>query len=158
MKCGECTICCLVTACPELQKPVNRWCRFCTVGKGCRIYDRRPPSCKKFMCLWFEHTRMPVDLRPDKCHVMFESLPGYSIVMAYVDPDNPEAWHSSRVMEVINALVINRQAVMVTVEKGEKDLLLPIGMKPEDVWHDLVEFAKGAGVIKEDSRKPVTFN
>jgi hypothetical protein len=62
-------MCCKLMGVPELEKPANRWCPHCDVGKGCMIYKSRPPSCQKFQCLWLQ-SQMAEELRPDQTHVV----------------------------------------------------------------------------------------
>ena len=82
-ECGECTLCCLVPAVPEIAKPINTMCKFC--DKGCTIYEDRPDSCRAFDCAWLMGA-MDEDMRPDKSHVVIEILPEASVVLALVEP------------------------------------------------------------------------
>ncbi len=68
--CGDCIACCvdLNIADPELTKPAGEVCPNCD-GKGCKIYDRRPRTCRDWFCLW-RRMRFPDGLRPDLSGVM----------------------------------------------------------------------------------------
>jgi hypothetical protein len=37
---------------PEVPTAGYAWCKHCTVGVGCRVYDARPAECRDFHCLW----------------------------------------------------------------------------------------------------------
>jgi hypothetical protein len=58
--CGECSMCCnlLEIKTPELRKPANQGCRHCLPRNGCAIYERRPPVCRTFACLWLIDSRI----------------------------------------------------------------------------------------------------
>ena len=46
-------------------------CSFC--DKGCTIHDDAPESCKEFECAYYQGGEN-IELRPDKCHVIFEKM------------------------------------------------------------------------------------
>lgn len=78
--CGGCAACCKVPAIEEpefgLMKPPFQWCEHCKPGadKCCSVYERRPPTCVDFKCLWLENPKtMPQWLRPDRSKVCFVS-------------------------------------------------------------------------------------
>src|SRR5215471_2139509 len=48
--CSGCTLCCSLLGIVELKKPVFTICKHCAVGKGCKIYEARPPTCAEFLC------------------------------------------------------------------------------------------------------------
>ena len=67
--CDECTVCCTLCVVPELNKGVGEYCVKCNVG-GCQIYGTHPRSCKDFECAYYQGGSN-VELRPDKCGMMF---------------------------------------------------------------------------------------
>lgn len=71
--CGGCTACCKTHQIEELQKPANQWCAHCVVGKGCGVYEERPPSCRDYACVWinFPDALPEDDQRPDRLGVVF---------------------------------------------------------------------------------------
>jgi len=69
MECGECTVCCTLSAVPELNKKAWEQCFNC-VDNGCEIYGKHPQVCKDFECAYLQGGR-DVKFRPDKCGVMF---------------------------------------------------------------------------------------
>lgn len=128
--CGKCTMCCKLAAVPELAKPVNRWCDHCDVGRRCRIYDSRPPSCVRYSCLW-ESGELAEDLRPDRCKVLFERLPGKQVVIALREPSRQDAWRAAAVLRAIEPLLSSGDAVIVT--GSPRRILLPPGRTLDDV-------------------------
>lgn len=77
-ECGQCTVCCKVTAIdhPDLQKMPGTTCPNCKSG-GCRIYDTRPEPCRGFFCGWRYLPDLGKDWRPDKNGILirFETAP-----------------------------------------------------------------------------------
>ena len=73
-QCGECTECCLVLEIKDVNSKPNELCQHCDKGVGCKIYENRPQGCREFMCMWLQMETVHLDLRPDKCGVVFEKL------------------------------------------------------------------------------------
>lgn len=71
-RCKGCTICCLIPKVPELKKPNGKLCTFCNKD-GCTIYKERPSDCRQFECAWLQ-SGASLDLRPDKCGILFERM------------------------------------------------------------------------------------
>lgn len=75
-RCGECTRCCFAFPVVELSKPALAVCKHATVD-GCSIYEERPESCRKCECAYIQMPwEVPLDLRPDRCGVIFERSGG----------------------------------------------------------------------------------
>ena len=55
--CGGCTLCCKLIPVEELHKAAGQRCKHQITGKGCRIYERRPTSCREWTCLWIKGTQ-----------------------------------------------------------------------------------------------------
>lgn len=70
MECGECTACCLMFPIPPIEKPSNTRCQYCT-GSGCSIWDTKPQMCTDYQCAYYQAKIAPLELRPDKCGIIF---------------------------------------------------------------------------------------
>ena len=77
-QCGPCTACCNVMEVEEIKKPANVTCRHVIPTIGCKIYEKRPDSCRAFACEWVNGNLTieggeigPDVLRPDKFGLMF---------------------------------------------------------------------------------------
>ena len=88
--CGPCRVCCRLPDIPELNKPINTWCRHIDLESDdapCRIYDHRPDVCRAFDCAWKQGLGGEHD-RPDKLGVMWQIVtlgdgkPGLGVVEA----------------------------------------------------------------------------
>ena len=71
-ECDGCTMCCFQCPVAALKKPAKTRCEHQEEG-GCSIYDSRPHDCQQFACSWLEG-RLPVELKPNECGVMFETF------------------------------------------------------------------------------------
>ena len=131
-ECGSCTMCCKVMRIAEINKRQNEWCDHCDIGNGCLIYDSKPEECSTFVCGWLNapesmrEVGLTDDLRPDKSKVvlaMTESDELGHTLLAFVDPDRPEAW---RVGAMGRFLMASSQvAPLIVVVGEERKLVLP---------------------------------
>jgi hypothetical protein len=79
------------------------------MGKGCAIYGLRPRSCKEWTCVWLTDPELPSNARPDRCHVVFDSIPDMiyqegkpiPVVQARCDPKHPGAFRVGAARRVI---------------------------------------------------------
>jgi hypothetical protein len=72
--CGTCTLCCKALHVEGIDKEPGEWCPHCAPGEGCGIYERRPPSCRSFNCLWLLGHLGDGD-RPDRIGAVFWASP-----------------------------------------------------------------------------------
>lgn len=136
-KCGSCTLCCLLTHIPELEKPVYKLCEFCEDGAGCGRYRIRPAACKEYSCVWLSEN-LPNELRPDLCHVMFERLPGSSTYVGLVKPGHHISWLTDTIQKFVEGKIGSGSAVIVNA-KGARFIKGPEGMDTSGVIKELKE-------------------
>jgi len=72
MECGGCTACCYAFPVNDAGKAGFKKCKH-EDGK-CLIYENRPQVCKDYECAWLGQPTAPLELRPDKCGVIFTKL------------------------------------------------------------------------------------
>jgi hypothetical protein len=84
-ECGPCTVCCsaLTVDTADFQKLPGVTCPNCVEGKGCQIYETRPPVCRIWFCAWRALPWVHEALRPHESevltHLTIENLPeGYA--------------------------------------------------------------------------------
>lgn len=82
--CGECTLCCKLLHIKEVDSKPNEYCKHCDLNVGCNIYDNRPDGCREFQCAWLQMNQVGIEMRPDKCGVLFEKFTD-SIMMGATD-------------------------------------------------------------------------
>lgn len=119
--CGDCTMCCKVMGIDELKKPPSLWCPNCEIAKGCKIYDDRPDSCRRFRCLWLDDNRLPESMRPDKTKVVLSVDRARKRLQVNVDPDRPFAWKEGFTGHFLQMVL--RTGVNVLVVCGKKSKL-----------------------------------
>ena len=91
--CGSCMMCCKVLRIEELVKPPGVWCRHAVTGKGCGIYESRPPVCQSFYCQWMLDSSLGPEWKPEKAKfVMFLDRKNQEVFNINVDPAFPDAW------------------------------------------------------------------
>ena len=115
--CDGCTMCCKIFGIPELEKPRHRWCSHCTVGVGCRIYDRRPPSCREFVCGYLVDGRVPEHWKPSKSRMVLTTEDDGRRLVIHVDTGRPDAWRKAPYYAEIKQMALtaarNRHQVIV---------------------------------------------
>ncbi len=103
--CDGCTACCKTTKVHELDKPAHVWCRHCTIGAGCEIYDTRPESCRVYECVWLKTQALdkpiPLALRPDRSKVIIGTANQGEDIVLYVSPDRPDAWRQGEFARLV---------------------------------------------------------
>jgi hypothetical protein len=121
--CGSCTLCCklvpvqegaallegdtVTASLPLFNKPAGQWCEHCDKSRGCKIYERRPKSCREWSCAWLCDPALPPQLEPRRCHVVIDcvsdnirvTLPDGTaqvrpVVQMWCDPAYPRAWRA----------------------------------------------------------------
>ena len=85
MECGECTLCCKLVDIPWMNSPPMEYCDKCIPGEGCSIWDNVPNDCKEYECAYRQMENISINLRPDKCHVIFEKLSGLNTFLGLLD-------------------------------------------------------------------------
>ena len=93
-KCGTCTLCCKVMRIVELGKPRGVWCKHCSAGAGCRIYEERPAECRAFHCGYLTIGTLSEDWFPAKAKIVLAADLNGKRVSAHVDPTRPDAWRA----------------------------------------------------------------
>lgn len=116
--CGGCTFCCKVMSIDELKKPSSLWCPHADIGKGCKIYEDRPQSCRNFRCHWLDNEMLPDAMRPDKSKVIFFERKQERRLQVHLDPDRPDAWREPMPLAFIN--LVRRSGVDVILVCGTK--------------------------------------
>jgi hypothetical protein len=88
-------MCCKTPTIKELEKPPGVWCRHAVTGKGCGIYENRPPVCRSFYCHWMLNPHLGPEWKPDRAKfVLYGDAPsgGRQVIHVAVDPSFPDAW------------------------------------------------------------------
>ena len=86
-ECGACTLCCkhVTIDTPELKKMSGVFCTHCVEGRGCQIYETRPPVCHSWFCGWRVMPHLDDSWRPDISEVLI-SITAEDIPPSYRSP------------------------------------------------------------------------
>jgi hypothetical protein len=138
-KCGSCSLCCKLLPVRELTKVAGQRCKFQRHSdKGCcKIYERRPPSCVMWSCVWYASPEEAGDMRrPDRTHYVVDIMPDFvtavdqasgltqriDVVQVWIDPFHPEA-HRDPALRAYLA------------RRGERDgMAAIIRLNSDDAW------------------------
>ncbi len=138
MKCDGCTLCCKLLNIHWMDSPAGEWCKYCSPGKGCTVHTVAPDQCKDFECSYVQVDKASIDLRPDKCKVIFEKVAG-DMFLGTLDPDYKL---KREVKNQIDEFV--RQGFSVVVLSGKNDPLIHSsgGKVAKVVYKEFQELAK----------------
>jgi len=121
-------MCCKLVAVHELQKPAQSWCRHCTIGAGCQIYDTRPDDCRTFYCGWLLDPGMTDAWQPSRSKMVVKFEPRRIVI--HVDKDRRDAWRKEPFQSQIRAwaqAAMAHQGEVLVFEGLEAVRVLPNG-------------------------------
>jgi hypothetical protein len=122
---------------PETESKPNEYCKHCEINKGCNIYEERPDGCREFQCMWLQMEKVHIDLRPDKCGVIFEKFTD-NVIMGVTD-----GYVSYRAMGQIESFKKeNISVVMMNHNTKTKKNFLSKGHTKEFVEKEINDSAK----------------
>jgi hypothetical protein len=136
-ECGTCALCCKLLNIPGLVAS-GQWCPYCKLGRKdgcCMIYGKHPNVCLEFNCFWRAES-WPDWLRPDRCKIIFEALPGVVTILISVEPSQPDAWKKKEIVEVIEKLR-KKGRPLVLKTKNNSEMFIPKGFTKDDVLGDI---------------------
>ena len=84
MECGKCTLCCKLPNIPTTNSKPNEWCKYFDKNKRCTIYGNHPEECKEYLCTYAQMKYAHLDLRPDKCGIIFDKISD-TLILGSVD-------------------------------------------------------------------------
>ncbi len=149
--CEGCTLCCKIFGIPELEKPRHEWCGHCDIGKGCRIYETRPTSCREFVCGWLIDGSVPEHWKPAKSRMVLTTEDGGRRLVINVDTGRLDAWRKAPYYAEIKrmAAAMARSRGQVIVWQGRNAIaILPDRDKP------LGPVAPGQIIVTTESAGP----
>ena len=130
--CGTCTMCCKIMRVPEIEKPMDKWCPHCVIGKGCGIYEERPTSCREFLCVYLLDGTMGEHWKPSHSRMVLSNQVE-SVLRVFVDPDRPDVWRKQPYYADLKKWAANaaRLKSVVVVQSGDNiTVVLPDRDKP----------------------------
>lgn len=133
-ECGECTLCCQLLEIKETESNVCENCKHVIPDKGCTIYISRPQECRNFQCSWSLHKQAHKNMRPDKCHMIFENI-NENIVLGTLDPNYKL---NDLLMAQIQAFQQAGNSIVLQLW-NEPVKIIPVNTTAEIVWKTIKE-------------------
>lgn len=131
LKCGECTLCCKLLNIPWMDSPAGELCKHCDEGKGCKIYDTASKKCLDFHCAYIQMEKASINLRPDKCNVIFERI--YDIFIGTIDPKSIKL--NNDILGQIHSFIREGFSVVLFNERINKPFIYPSnGHTTKEIW------------------------
>jgi hypothetical protein len=117
--CGKCSLCCKVMGIAEIAKGPGVWCKHCAPGKGgCKIYEKRPASCRDFLCGWLVTKELGSEWYPTTAKLVISSEA--TRVIFFVDPAFPNRWREEPYYSLIRSYareMVDQRQVYVFIAK-----------------------------------------
>lgn len=138
MECEECNLCCKLLPIDGVGSPSGKWCKHCEIGKGCKIYNKRPKECISFRCAYNHSEKCVKRFRPDKCGVVFEKISDNVFIgikeekkkLKKAALDQVKSFNKQGFSVVINAL--NENPIIYKIEKHSKEEIMEDLKKKND--------------------------
>lgn len=131
--CGECTVCCTLSVVKEINKRAWEECKFCISNVGCSVYLQRPKECIDFACAYLQ-ADAPIELRPDKCGVMFFKKSDKIFAGALV-PDKPITDTARGQIESFKA---QGYSVILLKHSEKPHMEIAEGHSKEETWKEYI--------------------
>ena len=131
--CAGCTLCCKLPAIPEIPKAVQTWCAQCDIGKGCKIYDTRPRTCRKFECVYLTSGQLGEHWKPADCHMVIAHQPAVNRLVVHVDNAFPDVWRQAPHygdLKLMAKAMYPRTGQVLVLDGGDAVAILPDRDKP----------------------------
>jgi hypothetical protein len=114
-----------------MDSPAGESCKECDVGVGCKIYDIAPKDCLDFECAYSQMEKVHINMRPDKCGIIFERI-GKNIFLGTINTDDTEA--NEDIKGQINSFIQDEFSVILK-QMHKMPIIIPTkGYTPEEVW------------------------
>jgi hypothetical protein len=111
-------MCCKLPRIPELDKPRLALCPNCTVGVGCKIYERRPGACQEFFCAYMLNATLGEHWRPSTCKMLVTYETEAERLVIHVDPARRNAWRKEPFLSHIRTWAAQSRRGHVLIWQG----------------------------------------
>jgi hypothetical protein len=136
---------------PDIDKPGGKWCTHCDRSRGCNIYEKRPQTCRDFVCAFLVDPTLDERWRPSTARfVLVVKEPGRRATVC-VDPQRPDAWRREPYLSTLRAwskTAVERRGLIDIFVGGRSTAILP------DKEVDLGIVAKDEVIMTYSERTP----
>jgi hypothetical protein len=127
----------MVLPVPWMNSPAGELCKHCKNGVGCNIFDTAPEDCKNFRCSYNQINNAPIELRPDKCKIIFEKVDD-NIFLGTMHPDYNEAYKTEIMQKELLTFLERGFSVVIHSFTIENPVVYPSkGKTAAEVWSSL---------------------
>ena len=116
--CDGCSECCttheVVFDDGTPTKQVGQRCSYLTESDGCSIYDKRPQSCRSYVCLWASGL-IPPHLKPDKVFAVLTVAENIIVVKE----TKTDAHRRGALRKFLSSMI--EKGVLVAIDYGKLD-------------------------------------
>lgn len=149
--CGSCQLCCKLVPVPTISKAAGQRCVHSKVGRGCRIYVRRPTACRTWSCRWLADPKTAGLPRPDRAHYVIDAEADtiaiqdteagktyqLSVIQVWCDPAFPDA-HRAADLRAYMLMMAERYGAGTVVRFSSTDVLFvaPPPINTNGVWFE----------------------
>lgn len=146
--CGNCRACCIALKVDDVPK--EEWQRCVHLGNlGCKIYSKRPDSCRAFACGWLQGMGGKTD-RPDRLGVIITPVSSTDLGdHAIVHEVIPGSMQKPRVRALLGELIKHTIAFEI-----RRDSMRKLIGAPPHLLRPLMEKAQRAGVLTINGERP----
>ena len=148
--CGECTLCCRLVPVRELHKGAGERCQH-QRHTGCRIYDKRPTSCRFWTCRWLSADDTAELSRPDRSHYVIDAMPDYiqvmdndtgtqveiPVVQVWLDPKHPDAYRDPALRAYLERRAVDGYAALIRLNARDGFSLFAPPLASDGQWHEI---------------------
>lgn len=145
--CDGCDMCCTAIPIHQMNKPGGVACKHLSgePGLSCSIYERRPPVCSTFACVWRgSDWHLPDWAKPALIGWVLTINDPYTwplVVTVHCDPARPDSWRDLWSQTILTTIADNWNC-MVAIESAPncKAVIAPTGqMLTRDTMPELFE-------------------
>lgn len=147
--CRACTYCCTLPDIAALEKPMYRPCGH--IRGGCGIFGRpeRPGACLAYECAYLTARRTQAPDRnriphPLDAGAYFHRDPVEKVFVLFIDPDRPQRWKASPVVDYLRPHLAAGFALLV-IDRGRRMVIPTPALFEEILRKDYVDFADREG-------------
>ena len=142
MECDGCTLCCKVLPIPWENSKAGEYCKHCSIGVGCSKFSEAQKDCISFKCVYNQLEKAPIELRPDKCNIIFEKVDN-SLFLGTMHPDYNEAYKEEVIQHELAKFFERGFSVVINSFTLEKPIIYPSkDREASEVWTSLQKQSK----------------
>lgn len=132
----------------EFDKPAGKPCPHQSHHRGCKVYDRRPFSCRYWNCRWLVNDDTADLRRPDRSRYVIDIMPDFvvmqdegrepvniEVIQIWVDPKDREAWwRDEALLAYLDRRGKEGKAALIRYGAREGTTVFPPSMSRDGQW------------------------